>query len=75
LRSTYTLAAIRDARPLRVIGGVLPPSSDNITKGTPWTLHHLGSPAWAYTGMALFALICLSVNIWFYHRRSSPTYC
>lgn len=54
---------------LGALGGFVPP----LLLG--WTLHHLGSPAWAYTGMALFALICLSVNIWFYHRRSSPTYC
>ena len=34
-----------------------------------------GSPAWAYTGMALFALLCLAVNGHFYHRRASPTHC
>jgi hypothetical protein len=38
------------------------------------TMDHLGSPAWAYTGMALFALVCLFVNVWFYHRRTSPTH-
>ncbi len=30
---------------------------------------------WAYTGMALFALLCLFVNGWFYQRRNSPTRC
>ena len=40
-----------------------------------WTMGYLGSPAWAYTGMALFALLCLAVNGWFYHRRNSPTHC
>jgi hypothetical protein len=25
--------------------------------------------------MAVFALICLVVNGWFYHRRNAPTHC
>jgi len=27
------------------------------------------------TNTLLFALLCLSVNLWCYHRRASPTYC
>jgi NNP family nitrate/nitrite transporter-like MFS transporter len=53
---------------LGALGGFVPP----LLLG--WTMDNLASPAWAYTGMALFALICLIVNIWFYHRRASPTH-
>ena len=27
------------------------------------------------TLVAWFALLCLFVNVWFYHRRTSPTHC
>lgn len=62
-------AAIGMVSCLGALGGFVPP----LLLG--WTMDHLGSPAWAYTGMALFALVCLAVNIWFYHRRNSPTHC
>jgi len=62
-------AAIGIVSCLGALGGFVPP----LLLG--WTIDHLGSPAWAYTGMALFALICLAVNGWFYHRRTSPTHC
>jgi NNP family nitrate/nitrite transporter-like MFS transporter len=62
-------AAIGIVSCLGALGGFVPP----LLLG--WTLDHLGGPAWAYTAMALFALLCLGVNIWFYHRRSSPSHC
>jgi NNP family nitrate/nitrite transporter-like MFS transporter len=62
-------AAIGIVSCLGALGGFVPP----LLLG--WTMDHLGSPAWAYTGMALFALLCLCVNAWFYHRRISPTHC
>jgi MFS transporter, NNP family, nitrate/nitrite transporter len=62
-------AAIGIVSCLGALGGFVPP----LLLG--WTMDHLGSPAWAYTGMAMFALLCLFVNIWFYHRRTSPTHC
>jgi MFS transporter, NNP family, nitrate/nitrite transporter len=62
-------AAIGLVSCLGALGGFVPP----LLLG--WTMDHLGGPAWAYTGMALFALVCLAVNIWFYHRRGSPTHC
>jgi len=62
-------AAIGIVSCLGALGGFVPP----LLLG--WTMDHLGGPAWAYTGMAVFALVCLGVNIWFYHRRGSPTHC
>lgn len=62
-------AAIGIVSCLGALGGFVPP----LLLG--WTMDKLGSPAWAYTGMALFALLCLGVNGWFYHRRSSQTHC
>jgi NNP family nitrate/nitrite transporter-like MFS transporter len=62
-------AAIGIVSCLGALGGFVPP----LLLG--WTMDHLGGPAWAYTGMALFALLCLAVNVWFYHRRTSPTHC
>ena len=62
-------AAIGIVSCLGALGGFVPP----LLLG--WTMDHLGSPAWAYTGMAMFALLCLFVNVWFYHRRSSSTHC
>jgi NNP family nitrate/nitrite transporter-like MFS transporter len=62
-------AAIGIVSCLGALGGFLPP----LLLG--WTLDHLGSPAWAYSGMAFFALLCLSVNAWFYHRGASPSHC
>jgi NNP family nitrate/nitrite transporter-like MFS transporter len=62
-------AAIGIVSCLGALGGFVPP----LLLG--WALDHLGSPAWAYTGMALFGLACLLVNGWFYHRRTSPTHC
>lgn len=62
-------AAIGIVSCLGALGGFVPP----LLLG--WTMDHFGGPAWAYTGMALFALVCLAVNLWFYHRRNSPTHC
>lgn len=62
-------AAIGIVSCLGALGGFVPP----LLLG--WTMVHFGSPAWAYTAMALFALLCLTVNAWFYHRRSSPSHC
>jgi NNP family nitrate/nitrite transporter-like MFS transporter len=62
-------AAIGIVSCLGALGGFVPP----LLLG--WTMDRLGSPAWAYTGMALFALLCLVVNGWFYHRASSKTHC
>lgn len=62
-------AAIGIVSCLGALGGFAPP----LLLG--WTMDNHGGPAWAYTGMALFALLCLAVNLWFYHRRSSPTHC
>lgn len=62
-------AAIGIVSCVGALGGFVPP----LLLG--WTMVRLGSPAWAYTGMALFALVCLAVNAWFYHRGNSPTHC
>jgi NNP family nitrate/nitrite transporter-like MFS transporter len=62
-------AAIGIVSCVGALGGFVPP----LLLG--WTMGRFGSPAWAYTGMALFALLCLAVNAWFYHRRSSPSHC
>jgi NNP family nitrate/nitrite transporter-like MFS transporter len=62
-------AAIGIISCLGALGGFVPP----LLLG--WTIDHFGSPAWAYTGMAMFALTCLVVNAWFYQRRGSPTNC
>jgi len=62
-------AAIGIVSCIGAFGGFIPP----LLLG--WTTHQWGTPAWAYTGMALFALVCFAVNAWFYLRRSSPTYC
>lgn len=51
------------------LGGFIPP----LLLG--WTLDHLGSPAVAYTAMAVFAVFCFLLNAWFYLRRSSPSCC
>jgi NNP family nitrate/nitrite transporter-like MFS transporter len=51
------------------LGGFFPP----LLLG--WTIDRFGSPAWAYTSMAIVALVCLAVNLWYYHRRGSPTHC
>lgn len=50
-------------------GGFFPP----LVLG--WCLTHLGSPAWAYVAMAVFALICFGINYYFYLRQSSPQHC
>ena len=62
-------AAIGIVSCIGALGGFAPP----LLLG--WTMDHLGSPALAYTGMAVFALVCLIVNGWFYHRPNSPSYC
>jgi len=62
-------AAIGIVSCVGAFGGFIPP----LLLG--WTMDKFASPALAYTGMALFALVCLAVNIWFYHRHSSPTRC
>ena len=51
------------------LGGFFPP----LILG--WCIKHFNSPAWAYTGMAIFGLSCFALNAWFYWRRQSPTYC
>jgi len=51
------------------LGGFFPP----LLLG--WCLQRFGSPAWAYTAMALFALGCFALNWVFYWRRASPTHC
>ena len=62
-------AAIGIVSCIGAFGGFIPP----LLLG--WTMDKFASPAMAYTGMALFALICLGVNGWYYHRSSSPTRC
>ncbi len=54
---------------LGALGGFFPP----LFLG--WCMEHLGTPAWAYTAMALFALAAFAVNWWFYWRAESPTRC
>lgn len=54
---------------LGALGGFFPP----LLLG--WCLHRFGSPAWAYTAMALFSLGCFALNWVFYWRRVSPTRC
>jgi len=51
------------------LGGFFPP----LLLGA--CIDHFGSPAWAYTAMALVALSCLCVNGWLYHRPNSPSHC
>ena len=62
-------AAIGIVSCIGAFGGFIPP----LLLG--WTMDHYGSPALAYTGMAFFALICLMINGWYYHRAASPTRC
>lgn len=62
-------AAIGIVSCLGAFGGFVPP----LVLG--WTLDHFGSPALAYTGMAVFALVCFGINAWFYLRPSSPSHC
>lgn len=62
-------AAIGIVSCIGALGGFAPP----LFLG--WTMDHLGTPALAYTGMAVFALVCLIVNGWFYHRPNSPSHC
>src|SRR5690606_23477743 len=54
---------------LGALGGFFPP----LLLG--WTMDHFGGPALAYCGMAVFALFCLGLNGWFYHRANSETHC
>lgn len=54
---------------LGALGGFFPP----ILLG--WCMTELGSPAWAYTAMALFALVCFALNWAYYWRHTSPTRC
>lgn len=51
------------------LGGFFPP----LLLG--WCMNRFGSPAWAYTGMAVFALGCFVLNWVFYWRRTSSTHC
>lgn len=62
-------AAIGIISCIGAFGGFFPP----LLLG--WTMDKFSSPALAYTGMAAFALLCLVLNGWFYHRASSPTHC
>jgi NNP family nitrate/nitrite transporter-like MFS transporter len=62
-------AAIGIVSCVGAFGGFIPP----LLLG--WTMDHFANPALAYTAMALFALLCLAVNGWFYHRETSPTRC
>lgn len=64
-----TAAAIGIVSCIGALGGFAPP----LLLG--WTMDHIGSPAWAYTAMAVFALVCFALNAWFYQRRTSPTHC
>jgi len=64
-----TAAAIGIVSCIGALGGFAPP----LLLG--WTMDHLGGPAWAYMGMAFFALVCFALNAWHYQRRTSPTYC
>lgn len=54
---------------LGALGGFFPP----LFLG--WCIAQFGSPAWAYTAMAVFALAAFAVNWWFYWRSDSPTAC
>ena len=54
---------------LGALGGFFPP----LFLG--WCIERFGSPAWAYTLMALFAMAAFVVNWWFYWRAQSPTRC
>lgn len=54
---------------LGALGGFFPP----LFLG--WCIERLGSPAWAYTAMAVFALAAFVVNWWYYWRRESLTHC
>ncbi|MCX6968271.1 MAG: MFS transporter [Verrucomicrobia bacterium] len=54
---------------LGALGGFFPPLI------LAWCIGKFGSPALAYTGMAVFALTCFSVNWWFYWRNESPSRC
>lgn len=62
-------AAIGIVSCIGALGGFAPP----LLLG--WTMDHFGTPALAYTGMALFALLCFVINEWFYRRRRSPSHC
>ncbi|MBE2203285.1 MAG: NarK/NasA family nitrate transporter [Chthoniobacterales bacterium] len=62
-------AAIGIVSCLGALGGFFPP----LLLG--WTMEHYDSPALAYCGMAAFALLCLGLNGWFYHRVSSESHC
>ncbi|MFA7342704.1 MAG: nitrate/nitrite transporter [Terrimicrobiaceae bacterium] len=62
-------AAIGIVSCIGALGGFAPP----LLLG--WTMDHLGTPALAYTGMAVFALVCFLVNGWFYHRPNSASHC
>lgn len=62
-------AAIGIVSCLGALGGFAPP----LLLG--WTMDRFGTPSLAYTAMAVFALFCLLVNGWFYHRQSSPAHC
>ena len=62
-------AAIGIVSCIGALGGFAPP----LLLG--WTMDKLGTPAVAYTAMAVFALVCLLVNGWFYHRPNSPSHC
>lgn len=54
---------------LGALGGFFPP----LLLG--WCMQHFGSPAWAYTSMAVFALGCFALNWVFYWRPASATRC
>jgi NNP family nitrate/nitrite transporter-like MFS transporter len=54
---------------LGALGGFFPP----LLLG--WCLKHFGSPAWAYTAMAVFAIGCFAANWYYYWRHESPTHC
>ena len=62
-------AAIGIVSCLGALGGFFPP----LLLG--WTMDHHGGPALAYCAMAVFALLCLGLNGWFYHRANSESHC
>lgn len=54
---------------LGALGGFFPP----LLLG--WCMTEFNSPAWAYVGMALFALGCFVLNWFYYWRATSPARC
>ena len=62
-------AAIGIVSCIGALGGFVPP----LLLG--WTMGSFGSPAWAYTATAVFALLCWQLMAISHHRSNSPTHC